>query len=134
MKHDVRMRGFAERTDVEVVDAYLEEHARPLGAETVSLLESVGRVLAEDVVAERVEADGAIRLRIHGRIFAVGNEDDTASVVVGFGHVERGVHFFGGGEGHALGGSLAKPQPAYSHDPVPTGVPAESLRKKNIVS
>ena len=33
------------------------------------------------------------------------------------------------GEGHALGGSLAQPQPAYSHDPVPTGVPDGVLRK-----
>ena len=28
MKHDVRMRGFAERVDVEVVDAFLAKHAR----------------------------------------------------------------------------------------------------------
>ena len=52
MKHDVRMRGFAERVDVEIVDAFLTEHAQALGGETVPLLECVGRVLAEDVTAE----------------------------------------------------------------------------------
>ena len=48
---DVRMRGFAERADVEEVDAWLADAARPLGAEPVPLLECVGRVLAEDVTA-----------------------------------------------------------------------------------
>ncbi len=52
MKHDVRMRGFAERVDVEIVDAFLAEHAQVLGGETVPLLECVGRVLAEDVTAK----------------------------------------------------------------------------------
>lgn len=52
VKHDVRMRGFAERVDVEIVDAFLAEHAQVLGGETVPLLECVGRVLAEDVTAE----------------------------------------------------------------------------------
>jgi len=52
VKHDVRMRGFAERVDVEIVDAFLAEHAQVLGGETVPLLECVGRVLAEDVTAK----------------------------------------------------------------------------------
>ncbi len=51
MKDDVRMRGFAERVDVEVVDAFLAEHAHPLEAESVSLLDCLGRVLAEDAVS-----------------------------------------------------------------------------------
>ena len=46
------MRGFAERVDVEIVDAFLAEHAQVLGGETVPLLECVGRVLAEDVTAK----------------------------------------------------------------------------------
>ncbi len=52
MKHDVRMRGFASRVDVEVVEAFLVDHARVLPGEPVSLLESVGRVLVTDVSSE----------------------------------------------------------------------------------
>ena len=52
MVRDVRMKGFAERADVEEVDAFLREHTSPLSAESVALADCVGRVLAEDVVAE----------------------------------------------------------------------------------
>jgi molybdopterin molybdotransferase len=45
------MRGFAERTDVEEVDAWLASAARSLGSELVPLLGCAGRVLAEDVTA-----------------------------------------------------------------------------------
>jgi molybdopterin molybdotransferase len=48
---DVRMKGFAERADVEVVDAWLARHTLPLEVEDVDLLECPGRVLAEDVRA-----------------------------------------------------------------------------------
>lgn len=48
---DVRMKGFAERADVEEVEAFLSEHTRPLDSEDVALAECVGRVLAEDVSA-----------------------------------------------------------------------------------
>ncbi|RIK96728.1 MAG: hypothetical protein DCC71_22205 [Proteobacteria bacterium] len=45
------MRGFAERADVEDVERFVAEHARPLAAEEVALGECAGRVLAEDVRA-----------------------------------------------------------------------------------
>jgi molybdopterin molybdotransferase len=72
MMHDVRMRGFAERVDVEVVDAYLEKHARPLGGEPVPLLECVGRVLSEDIGAE-VDVPGFARSAMDG--YAVRGEE-----------------------------------------------------------
>jgi len=49
MKHDVRMRGFTQRVDVEVVEAFLARRAATLASESVPLLECVGRVLAADV-------------------------------------------------------------------------------------
>ena len=49
---DVRMRGFAQRADVEEVDAFLCDFSQPLDAEPVELLECVGRTLAEEVRAE----------------------------------------------------------------------------------
>ncbi len=48
---DVRMKGFAERADVEEVEAWLAANTRPLPPEPVPLLEGVGRVLSEDVNA-----------------------------------------------------------------------------------
>ena len=48
---DVRMKGFAERADVEEVDRFLCETTRALEAEEVPLVECIGRVLAEDVSA-----------------------------------------------------------------------------------
>lgn len=77
MKHDVRMRGFAERVDVEVVDAYLERHSASLASESVPLLESVGRVLAEDVVAD-VDVPGFARSAMDGYALA-GEESFGAS-------------------------------------------------------
>jgi molybdopterin molybdotransferase len=50
--HDVRMRGFRDRTDVDVVLALLAERVQPLPAEPVSLAGAAGRVLAAHVVAE----------------------------------------------------------------------------------
>jgi molybdopterin biosynthesis enzyme len=49
---DVRMRGFAERADVEEVQAFLAKAVGRLGPEPVELLACVGRVLAEDVTSE----------------------------------------------------------------------------------
>lgn len=72
MKHDVRMRGFAERVDVEVVDAFLLEHACALPAEDVPLLECVGRVLAEDVKSE-VDVPGFPRSAMDG--YAIRGEE-----------------------------------------------------------
>ena len=72
MKHDVRMRGFAERVDVEVVEAFLAEHARALEGEPVALLDCVGRVLAEDVTAE-VDVPGFPRSAMDG--YAIRGEE-----------------------------------------------------------
>ena len=65
MKNDVRMRGFAERVDVEVVDAFLADHVVALSGEAVSLLESGGRVLAE-AVTSRVDVPGFARSAMDG--------------------------------------------------------------------
>ena len=43
---DVRMRGFAERADVEEVERFLAERAEPLGNEEVASVACAGRVLA----------------------------------------------------------------------------------------
>ena len=72
VKHDVRMRGFASRVDVEVVDAYLAEHARALAGEDVALLECIGRVLTEDVTAE-VDVPGFPRSAMDG--YAIRGEE-----------------------------------------------------------
>jgi molybdopterin molybdotransferase len=72
MKHDVRMRGFSSRVDVEVVEAFLAKNARPLPAESVPLLECVGRVLASDVAAE-VDVPGFPRSAMDG--YAVRGEE-----------------------------------------------------------
>ncbi len=72
MKHDVRMRGFATRVDVEVVDAYLSDRARALPSEPVGLLESIGRVLAEDVRSE-VDVPGFARAAMDG--YAIRGEE-----------------------------------------------------------
>jgi molybdopterin molybdotransferase len=69
---DVRMQGFAERADVEEVDAFLAAHTRALGAVGVPLLDCVGRVLAEDVGAE-VDVPGFARSAMDG--YAVRGED-----------------------------------------------------------
>jgi len=52
LRDDVRMRGFAERVDVEVVDRFLADHVHALDGESVSLLETYGRVLTEDVISK----------------------------------------------------------------------------------
>jgi molybdopterin molybdotransferase len=69
---DVRMKGFAERADVEEVEDFLARHARTLEAEDVALRASAGRVLAEDVRAE-VSVPGFRRAAMDG--YAVRGED-----------------------------------------------------------
>jgi molybdopterin molybdotransferase len=49
---DVRMRGFAERADVDEVDRFLAEGVKPLDPEGVAVGECAGRVLATDVRAD----------------------------------------------------------------------------------
>ena len=69
---DVRMKGFAERTDVEEVEAFLCDRVRALAAESVALGECVGRVLAVDVAAE-VDVPGFARSAMDG--YAVKGEE-----------------------------------------------------------
>ena len=69
---DVRMKGFAERADVEEVQDFLRGQTRPLPSESVDLLSCVGRVLAEDVRAE-VDVPGFARSAMDG--YAVCGED-----------------------------------------------------------
>jgi molybdopterin molybdotransferase len=68
---DVRMRGFAERADVEEVDRFLLEATAVLPAEDVPLLACAGRVLAEKVVSE-VDVPGFDRSAMDG--YAVRGE------------------------------------------------------------
>ena len=59
------MRGFAERADVEEVDAFLAAQARPLETEPVALLACAGRVLGADVRAG-VDVPGFRRAAMDG--------------------------------------------------------------------
>jgi molybdopterin molybdotransferase len=72
MTRDVRMRGFAERADVEEVEGFLARAAGALDAEPVELLESAGRVLAEGVRSD-VDVPPFARSAMDG--FAVRGED-----------------------------------------------------------
>ena len=74
---DVRMRGFAERADVEEVEGFLASHTQPLEAEPVEVLACAGRVLAEDVRAE-VDVPGFARAAMDGYA-AKGEETFGAS-------------------------------------------------------
>lgn len=69
---DVRMKGFAERADVEVVERFLADRARALPSAPVPLVECIGRVLAEDVTAA-VDVPGFRRSAMDG--YAVRGED-----------------------------------------------------------
>lgn len=48
---DVRMRGFAQRTDVASALAWVDAHSAPLPADAVAVEDAAGRVLAADLVA-----------------------------------------------------------------------------------
>jgi molybdopterin molybdotransferase len=69
---DVRMRGFAERADVDEVDRFLAERLKPLGPEEVGVLDCAGRVLAADVRAD-VDIPPFARAAMDG--YAVRGED-----------------------------------------------------------
>jgi molybdopterin molybdotransferase len=69
---DVRMRGFAERADVEDVERFVAERVAPLDAVSVEILACVGRVLAEDVRSQ-VDVPGFARSAMDG--YAVRGED-----------------------------------------------------------
>jgi molybdopterin molybdotransferase len=85
---DVRMKGFAERADVEEVERFLVEHAGPLASEDVDLIESIGRVLAKDVEA-RVNVPGFPRSAMDGyairgeESFGASNYDPIAFEILG---------------------------------------------------
>jgi molybdopterin molybdotransferase len=66
------MRGFAARADVEEVERFLEARVRPLPAESVPLLDCIGRVLVEDVRSE-VDVPAFVRAAMDG--FAVRGAD-----------------------------------------------------------
>jgi molybdopterin molybdotransferase len=69
---DVRMRGFAERADVEEVERFLENVTPALAAEPVPVAACAGRVLAEDVRAS-VDVPAFRRSAMDG--YAVRGED-----------------------------------------------------------
>ncbi len=69
---DVRMRGFAERADVEDVARFLVAHTERLAAEPVALDGCVGRVLAADIRSE-VDVPSFARAAMDG--FAVRGAD-----------------------------------------------------------
>lgn len=69
---DVRMKGFAERADVEEVLGFLAVESSALDAERVPLADCVGRVLAEGVHAE-VDVPGFARSAMDG--YAIRGED-----------------------------------------------------------
>ena len=52
MVRDVRMRGFADRADLEEVEAFLDEHVRALPSESTPLLDCCERVLSEPIKSE----------------------------------------------------------------------------------
>lgn len=85
---DVRMRGFAERADVDEVRSFLRARAQPLAPEAVDLLACAGRVLAQPVEApcdvpgfRRAAMDG---YAVHGAdTFGASDLDPLPLVLVG---------------------------------------------------
>jgi molybdopterin molybdotransferase len=69
---DVRMKGFAERADVEEVEAFLARHTESLEPQELDLASCVGRVLAEDVTAA-VNVPGFRRSAMDG--YAIRGEE-----------------------------------------------------------
>ncbi|MFP8874239.1 MAG: gephyrin-like molybdotransferase Glp [Myxococcota bacterium] len=86
--HDVRMKGFRERADVETVEAFLEAQTGALSSEPVELLACVGRVLAEDVDSQ-FDVPGFPRSAMDGYAvrgedtFGAGNYDELSLEVLG---------------------------------------------------
>ncbi len=77
---DVRMRGFAERADVEDVERLLRESTAPLEPEDVTLDDCAGRVLTADVYAD-VDVPGFDRSAMDG--YAVRGEDSFGASAYG---------------------------------------------------
>ncbi|MDG2469228.1 MAG: molybdopterin molybdotransferase MoeA [Pirellulaceae bacterium] len=72
MNQDVRMRGFATRTDVNHAIQWVDGHSSLSSVESISLLNSAGRVLA-DTVSSAVNVPGFRRAMMDG--FAVRAQD-----------------------------------------------------------
>ena len=62
---DVRMRGFARRTMVEAALAWVDQYARPLQSERVSIWHAAGRVLAADAISS-IDVPGFDRSMMDG--------------------------------------------------------------------
>src|SRR5207244_3752825 len=88
MKHDVRMRGFRDRAEVDEVIRLLAERVRTLPEETVALAEAGDRVLARDVVSE-LNVPGFDRAAMDGyalrgsETFGAGDYNPLEFAVVG---------------------------------------------------
>src|SRR5262245_37584171 len=88
MRHDIRMKGFRERTEVDNVLRLLEERVRPLAEETVALAEAADRVLARDVVSA-VDVPGFDRAAMDGyalrgsETFGAGSYNPLELAVIG---------------------------------------------------
>lgn len=117
---DVRMKGFAERADVEDVERFLADHTRALESEPVSLDACVGRVLAQAVEA-KVDVPGFARSAMDG--YALRGEES-------FGASELDpIRFEIVGEsmpGHPFDGTIGKGQAVriMTGAPVPDGADA----------
>ncbi len=117
---DVRMKGFAERVDVEEVERFLVEHTRVRGTERVSLIDCVGRVLAEDVSAA-VNVPGFARSAMDG--YALRGEESFGASAY------NPIHFRIVGEsmpGHPFEGRVGKGEAVriMTGAPVPRGADA----------
>lgn len=62
---DVRMHGFAQRSEVPVALRWIDDHASRLGGEAISLEDAAGRILATDVIAP-VDVPGFDRAAMDG--------------------------------------------------------------------
>ena len=61
MVRDVRMRGFADRADLEEVERFLEEHVRSLPSEQVPLLEDSVAVVGFPTGGDNISITKACR-------------------------------------------------------------------------
>ena len=74
--HDVRMRGFTRRTEVDAAWQWIDRHAAPLAAETVGIEHAAGRVLTAEVVAA-IDVPAFDRAAMDG--YAVRGEETTGA-------------------------------------------------------
>src|SRR5262245_37346571 len=77
-RDDVRMRGFARRTTVEVALAWVDRHTRPTTSEQISIWQAAGRVLAGDVLSE-VDVPGFDRSMMDGFALQAGDTQGATS-------------------------------------------------------